>query len=182
MLDDETGLYYLRSRYFSAVVSRFLNPDIVICSAISLHNHNLFSYCRNKPIHRFDVDGFGDNSIAVKDNFDDDVEVAPSEEEIVGGGSSSYFSTLHNGYFGRAGGNSNRRVLIGTQETSWEFYEELTDGYLEEKGASYDGLRRLLAGGGWITWRPNSLSGGIAIDINGVPGFKNQRIHFIKGR
>ena len=48
--DVETGLYYLRSRYYNPVMERFLNAD-------SLYENNRFSYCSNGPVLLKDTDG-----------------------------------------------------------------------------------------------------------------------------
>ena len=50
--DEETGLYYLRSRYYSVVWERFLNPDIFVKNQSSA-----FHYCIPNPINMFDGDG-----------------------------------------------------------------------------------------------------------------------------
>ena len=50
VFDEETGLYYLRSRYYSNQFCRFLNAD-------SLYASNLFSYCHNEPVQFVDADG-----------------------------------------------------------------------------------------------------------------------------
>ncbi len=50
--DEETGLYYLRSRYYSAVLTRFLNTDTYIKPA-----YNLYRYCSPNPIALSDPDG-----------------------------------------------------------------------------------------------------------------------------
>ena len=49
--DEETGLYYLRSRYYSSILSRFICSDTLI-------EANTFAYCLNNPIIRVDEDGF----------------------------------------------------------------------------------------------------------------------------
>jgi len=41
--DEETGLYYLRSRYYNPEWGRFINADALI-------KGNLYSYCKNEPI------------------------------------------------------------------------------------------------------------------------------------
>jgi len=40
--DKETGLHYLRSRYYNSEHERFLNSDVFLC-------HNLYTYCNNIP-------------------------------------------------------------------------------------------------------------------------------------
>ena len=51
VFDEETGLYYLRSRYYSSILSRFICSDTLI-------EANTFAYCLNNPIIRVDEDGF----------------------------------------------------------------------------------------------------------------------------
>lgn len=48
--DEETGLYYLRSRYYNSVWQKFVNAD-------SLIKGNLFSYSLNNPGVLSDADG-----------------------------------------------------------------------------------------------------------------------------
>ena len=48
--DEETGLYYLRSRYYRAEWCRFLNADVLI-------EGNLYDYCLNNPIMQNDLMG-----------------------------------------------------------------------------------------------------------------------------
>ena len=48
--DTETGLYYLRSRYYNPTWGRFLNADVLI-------EGNLFAYCGNNAISREDSNG-----------------------------------------------------------------------------------------------------------------------------
>ncbi len=50
--DEETGLYYLRSRYYNATWLRFVNADTLL-----LPNFNLFCYCMQQPINRGDPNG-----------------------------------------------------------------------------------------------------------------------------
>lgn len=49
--DEETGLYYLRSRYYNPTWKRFVNADKLI-------KHNTFCYCCNEPVARIDPLGF----------------------------------------------------------------------------------------------------------------------------
>ena len=54
--DEETQLYYLRSRYHDPEWGRFLNADSVLGSG-GLLSHNLLAYCGNHPIIRDDKTG-----------------------------------------------------------------------------------------------------------------------------
>ena len=49
--DTETGLYYLKSRYYDPETCRFINMDSVEYADPSyLHGLNLYAYCNNNPI------------------------------------------------------------------------------------------------------------------------------------
>lgn len=51
-------MYYLQSRYYNAEWGRFINADGIIEQAGDLIGHNLFAYCKNNPINKFDSEGF----------------------------------------------------------------------------------------------------------------------------
>jgi len=55
--DDETGLYYLESRYYNPEWGRFINADEVIDETGSLITHNVFAYCLNNPVMYYDPNG-----------------------------------------------------------------------------------------------------------------------------
>ena len=55
--DEETHLYYLRSRYYNPELSRFLNADCYVSTSQEILSNNMFIYCSNKPILYFDPDG-----------------------------------------------------------------------------------------------------------------------------
>ena len=56
--DEETELYYLRSRYYNPVVGRFVNADDVNSSFICYRVDNCFAYCNCCPTMYVDEDGF----------------------------------------------------------------------------------------------------------------------------
>ena len=56
--DDETGLYYLNSRYYDPVTCRFVNADILITTDSNTIGINLYIYCGNNPVNRTDANGF----------------------------------------------------------------------------------------------------------------------------
>ena len=49
--DEETGLYYLRSRYYSASMCRFVNADVLL-------EGNLYTYCKANPVICSDESGY----------------------------------------------------------------------------------------------------------------------------
>ena len=53
--DNETGLYYLQSRYYDPVTHRFLNADAYVSTSIL--GCNIFAYCMNNPVNMIDVSG-----------------------------------------------------------------------------------------------------------------------------
>ena len=56
--DNETGFYFLQSRYYDPEPGRFLNADSVISGMLeSVHGYNLFAYCDNNPINKSDSTG-----------------------------------------------------------------------------------------------------------------------------
>ena len=57
VFDEETGLYYLRSRYYNAERCRFLNADGYISTGQGILESNMFAYCGNNPIIRADYIG-----------------------------------------------------------------------------------------------------------------------------
>ncbi|WP_055666131.1 RHS repeat domain-containing protein [Desnuesiella massiliensis] len=56
--DNETGLYYLQSRYYNPEWGRFLNADSVGGKVGELLSHNVFAYCFNNPINLEDPSGY----------------------------------------------------------------------------------------------------------------------------
>ncbi len=60
MYDDETGFYYLRSRYYDPEVGRFINADnadVLTLSEGPSTDKNLYAYCDNNPVTRADNGG-----------------------------------------------------------------------------------------------------------------------------
>ena len=55
--DDETGFYYLQSRYYDPTICRFINADSYASTGQSHLGYNTFAYCGNNPVNRTDADG-----------------------------------------------------------------------------------------------------------------------------
>ncbi len=55
--DTETGLYYLNSRYYSPEFGRFISADSFVSTGQGTTGGNMFAYCGNNPVNRFDPDG-----------------------------------------------------------------------------------------------------------------------------
>ena len=58
--DNETGLYYLQSRYYDPETGRFINADDVafLGATGTLLSCNLFAYCENNAVNRSDHSGY----------------------------------------------------------------------------------------------------------------------------
>ncbi len=57
--DNETGYYYLQSRYYDASICRFINADVYCNTGTkSLVSTNMYAYCDNSPVDKIDFDGF----------------------------------------------------------------------------------------------------------------------------
>lgn len=50
MYDEETELYYLQTRYYNPLMSRFINCDETLGDSTDIVAHNMFTYCGNNPI------------------------------------------------------------------------------------------------------------------------------------
>ena len=58
--DEETGMYYLKSRYYAPEICRFISADDIsamLDSPMSLWDKNLYVYCDNDPVNKKDDDG-----------------------------------------------------------------------------------------------------------------------------
>ena len=66
--DEETGLYYLRSRYYRPGWGRFVNADSILGIGTGLLSHNTFTYSCNAPTCRYDPTGNSSYLQMVKNN------------------------------------------------------------------------------------------------------------------
>jgi len=57
--DQETGLYYLQSRYYDPEMGRFINADVFTSTGQGFTGNNMFAYCGNNPVNRADKSGCG---------------------------------------------------------------------------------------------------------------------------
>jgi RHS repeat-associated protein len=58
--DQETGLFYLKSRYYDSDASRFINaddPSVLDITSRELNGYNLYAYCFNNPVNATDDAG-----------------------------------------------------------------------------------------------------------------------------
>ena len=55
--DNETGWYYLKSRYYNPSIGRFISADVLLSTGQGVLGHNAYAYCLNNPINRSDDAG-----------------------------------------------------------------------------------------------------------------------------
>ena len=55
--DNETGLYYLQSRYYNPTIGRFINVDAFVATGQGILGNNMFAYCNNNPVKNADLLG-----------------------------------------------------------------------------------------------------------------------------
>ena len=48
--DEETGFYYLQSRYYNPELGRFISADVYLSTGQGVLGHNAYAYCLNNPI------------------------------------------------------------------------------------------------------------------------------------
>ena len=58
--DQETGFYYLQSRYYDPSLGRFINADVFTGTGTEFLSYNLFTYCSNNPSNSSDPLGLFD--------------------------------------------------------------------------------------------------------------------------
>ena len=55
--DEETGFYYLQSRYYNPEVGRFISADVYLSTGQGVLGHNSCAYCLNNPVNFVDPTG-----------------------------------------------------------------------------------------------------------------------------
>ena len=55
--DTETGLYYLKNRYYDSQIGRFINADVYVSTGVGILGHHMFIYCNDNPVAYVDVNG-----------------------------------------------------------------------------------------------------------------------------
>ena len=75
--DEETGFYYLESRYYDPTTGRFISADVLLSTGQGVLGHNAFAYCLDNPVNYEDPDGLTSILSKLKDFF---------EQLVYGGG------------------------------------------------------------------------------------------------
>lgn len=80
--DEETGLYYLRARYYDPSVGRFINKDTYQGDIANPLTLNLYTYCANNPI--IFIDPTGHEYGKLRDFWEQTVAWYGGESELLG--------------------------------------------------------------------------------------------------
>ena len=56
--DEESGFYYLNSRYYYPEIGRFINADGYVQTGQGILDKNMFAYCLNNPVNYVDPSGY----------------------------------------------------------------------------------------------------------------------------
>ena len=64
--DTETGFYFLKTRYYDPEIGRFMTiDDISYLDPESINGLNLYAYCGNDPVDKFDPSGYSFVSVLI---------------------------------------------------------------------------------------------------------------------
>ena len=98
--DQETGLYYLQSRYYNPTICRFISVDAYVSTGQGIFGYNMFAYCRNNPASRKDATGTADISYTQDDEtpWDDMIPDNLGRGGSGAGGASYKTGTSSSGY------------------------------------------------------------------------------------
>ena len=135
--DQETGLYYLQSRYYNPEIGRFINADALIATGQGILGNNMFAYCNNNPVIFEDASGHALKPCTVVINDGDPrvTEVIISEDES----SNSYSGckSLATAYMGMTKPDS-IGPIVATIKRDGSYTVKKTE--VLEKGAAFIGV------------------------------------------
>ena len=72
--DPETGLVYMKSRYYDAALCRFISADTMGVRLMNPQTMNRYSYVVNDPVNLVDPDGHWGESVFTSDDVFSDWE------------------------------------------------------------------------------------------------------------
>ena len=105
--DEETGLYYLKSRYYDPETGRFITiDDISYIDPETINGLNLYAYCGNNPVMNVDPNGqaFFAFLIAALIGFAVSFAASAGTQAAFNGGQINWGTALIDGLFGAISG------------------------------------------------------------------------------
>lgn len=91
--DSETGLYYLRARYYDPYIGRFISEDSYWGEDSNPLSLNLYTYCENDPIQYVDPTGHWGGAAGERD----DTQLSREDQKKIKDLTDKYFSTNDKG-------------------------------------------------------------------------------------
>ncbi len=152
--DEETGLYYVSSRYYDSVIGRFLNEDAFVSTGQGIIGHNMFAYCNNNPIMHIDPTGEctvawskgyqgpcpGQGKPGCMDNYLS-VQDDPTPRDVTQEVNEVLFPTAHGCYIGRSLGLGATLLIFYNMVNHGEEWDiKLEDSWNETIGTPYPGF------------------------------------------
>lgn len=92
--DEETGLYYLRSRYYNPVWKRFMSADVILEKGSLLLGANALTYCYNSPVQAVDSNGLEAIALTAPYTVTGSAAVGSLIEKVLGSGTISFCALL----------------------------------------------------------------------------------------
>ena len=128
--DNETGFYYLQTRYYDPAVRRFTSPDNygLLPNLAESGDLNFYTYCKNNPVMY--IDSTGKYPLQVIPNFlvtfEKDLPLANVVNRF------SYTESLKiNPLFARLIGNLSFTVTVQSEKQGWFYaYTDIGNGYV----------------------------------------------------
>ena len=91
---EETGLYYLRSRYYNPVWKRFMSADVILEKGSLLLGANALTYCYNSPVQAVDSNGLEAIALTAPYTVTGSAAVGSLIEKVLGSGTISFCALL----------------------------------------------------------------------------------------
>lgn len=81
VIDDGNGLYYMRARYYSPQIKRFINQDVLIGSINNGQSLNRYAYANGQPVNMIDPFGLSPRESNITDFASDILQKALEEDK-----------------------------------------------------------------------------------------------------
>ncbi len=123
--DTETGFYYLQSRYYDPIISRFINADSYGSTGQAFLGTNMFAYCLNNPVNAIDQSGYLANKMTGMTDTGVPWKKSTSVYGIITGQGLSQYRDIPFGWstIGESGcaavATHNMMTLIGKGDSLW---------------------------------------------------------------
>jgi len=157
VLDPDTGLLYMKARYYDPVTTRFLSADGAQLQAGNLYGLNRYAYADGNPNRYKDPTGNDVCGVFACENYDsgyDDTSDAKGGEGSLGGG--RYVIAFD-------GAGENLAGREGTENGSLDDFMQQEGGHVVDGGLVFSGTRGRAQAAAAIDWKSRNPEGHIVI-------------------